>query len=311
MRKHGSRWILAMVAVFALVTAACGSDSNNDSNSGGGGSSGSEPAGDSVCASADMNAGDALAAICDAGVIRVSTDPEYPPQSSLDVETGDYVGFDIDTATEIANRLGVDVAWETPAWEAIIAGNWGDRWDMSVGSMTVTEERSQVLDFTPAYYFTPAAIAVATDSDVTTPDQLSGQTIAVCAGCTYDFYLQGTLDIPGFTFPPSPITDAEIRGFNTDSAAVQAVEAGQAQGVMSSQTLLQGKIDKGAGIRIIGEPFFYEPLSVAFDKEADLDQTALVDAVSTIVDDMHADGTLSGYSTEWFGEDFTVEAEPS
>ena len=240
--------------------------------------------------------------------IRVSTDPEYPPQSSLNVETGEYEGFDIDTATEIANRLGVTIQWETPAWEAIIAGNWNDRWDMSVGSMTVTKERAEVLDFTPAYYFTPAAIAVPTDSDVTSADQLSGTTVAVCAGCTYDFYLTGQLDIPGFDFPPSPITDADVRGFNTDSAAVQAVEAGQADAVMSSQTLLQGKIDKGADIKIVGEPLFYEPLSVAFDKEAQLDQASLVEAVSGIVEEMHADGTLSEYSNTWFGADFTKEA---
>lgn len=305
MRKFGTRWFVAFLAVFALVAAAC--SNSDDTGDGGGGTTGAEPTGDTVCASADTSAGDALAAICDAGTIRVSTDPEYPPQSSLNVETGEYEGFDIDTATEIANRLGVDVEWQTPAWEAIIAGNWQDRWDMSVGSMTVTKERAEVLDFTPAYYFTPASIAVGTDSDITSADQLSDMTVAVCAGCTYDFYLTGQLDIPGFEFPPSPISNPEVRGFNTDSAAVQAVEAGQADAVMSSETLLQGKIDKGAGIKIIGEPLFYEPLSVAFDKEAGLDQTALVEAVSGIVEDMHADGTLSDYSNTWFGADFTVE----
>ena len=50
---------------------------------------------------------------------------------------------------------------------------------------------------------------------------------------------------------------------------------------MSSQTLTLGQaIDKGAGIKIVGEPLFYEPLSVAFDKEAELDQASLVAAVS-------------------------------
>jgi polar amino acid transport system substrate-binding protein len=308
MPKYGSRWMLAMVTVLALVAAACGSD--DPSSSGDGGTS-AAPAANTVCASADLSAGDALAAVCEAGVIRVSTDPEYPPQSSLNVETSEYEGFDIDTAEEIGNRLGVDVEYETPAWEAIIAGSWQNRWDMSVGSMTVTKERAEVLDFTPAYYFTPAAVAVAGDSSITDPAELSGQTIAVCAGCTYDFYMQGTLNIPGFEFPPNPITGTEVRGYNTDSAAVQAVEAGQAQGVVSSQTLLQGKIDKGANIKIIGEPLFYEPLSVAFDKSAELDQTALVEAVSGIVADMHTDGTLSDYSTQWFGSDFTVEAAPS
>jgi ABC-type amino acid transport substrate-binding protein len=96
-----------------------------------------------------------LAQVCEAGLIVVSTDPAYPPQSFLD-ESGEYVGFDIDVAREIATRLGVDVEFTDPTFDAVVAGNWSDRWDMSVGSVTVTEERAEVLDFTQPYYFTPA-----------------------------------------------------------------------------------------------------------------------------------------------------------
>ena len=302
MRKIKFRGLLVLIASLALVAAACGGDDSSSTASGDSGSTGGT---DTVCASAVASPGDLLAKICGDGTIRVSTDPAYPPQSSLNVETGEYEGFDIDVATEIANRLGVEIAWETPAWEALIAGNWGGRWDMSVGSMTVTQERSEVLDFTPAYYFTPAFMAVASDSDVTSVDQLASSVIGVCAGCTYDYYLQGTLNIPGFDFPPNPIEGAEVRGFNTDATAVQALDAGQVDAVLSSVSLLQGKIDKGAPIKMIGDPLFFEPLSVAFDKSSDLDDAALVDAVSGIIEEMQADGTLSSLSDEWFGQDLT------
>jgi ABC-type amino acid transport substrate-binding protein len=101
-----------------------------------------------------------LAAVCEAGVIVVSTDPAYPPQSFLNETTGEYEGFDIDVATEIATRLGVDVEFTDPSFDAVVAGNWGGRWDMSVGSVTVTTERMDVLDFTQAYYYTPAQMSV-------------------------------------------------------------------------------------------------------------------------------------------------------
>ena len=62
--------------------------------------------------------------------------------------------------------------------------------------MTITLERAEVLDFTPPYYYTPAAIAVnednTTDHDVA---DLDGKKIGVCGGCTYDQFLQGKLDI--------------------------------------------------------------------------------------------------------------------
>jgi ABC-type amino acid transport substrate-binding protein len=105
-----------------------------------------------------------LAAVCEAGVIVVSTDPAYPPQSFLNEETGEYEGFDIDVAREIGTRLGVEVEFTDPTFDAVVAGNWGGRWDMSVGSVTVTTERMEVLDFTQAYYYTPAQLSVYDDS---------------------------------------------------------------------------------------------------------------------------------------------------
>jgi polar amino acid transport system substrate-binding protein len=301
MRKPRFAWLVGLIAVFALVAAACGGD---DGGSGDGGGTGASTTG--ACADADTSAGDLLAQICSEGVIRVSTDPAYPPQSSLNPETGDYEGFDIDVATEIAKRLGVEIEWETPKWEAITAGNWQGRWDMSVGSMTVTAERAEVLDFTPAYYYTPASVAVPSDSDVASVDDLNGKTIGVCSGCTYDFFLQGTLDIPGFEFPPPP-SGITVKGFDTDSTAFQALESGQVDAVMSATPTIEAAIDKGRDMVLVGEPLFAEPLSVAFDKESEVDQTAAVAAVSQIVEDMHSDGTLSDMSNTWYGQDLTVD----
>ena len=91
-----------------------------------------------ACGGCDDEASDdLLAAIEEKGVLTVSTDPAYPPQSELNEDTNQYEGFDIDVATEIAERLGVEIAWEAPAWETIIAGNWNGRWDVSTISQGV------------------------------------------------------------------------------------------------------------------------------------------------------------------------------
>ena len=130
----------------------------------------------------------------------------------------------------------------------------------------------------------------------------------MCAGCTYDFFLQGTLDIPGYTFEP-PIATSTIKGYDTDSTAIQALVSGQVDGAMSATPTLEGAIEKGQPIRLVGDPLFYEPLSVAFDKESELDQASLVAAVSDIVDEMHADGTLTDLSMQWYDTDLTVSNE--
>ena len=115
-----------------------------------------EPAEGATCDSGELDGH--LAQVCEAGTIVVSTDPAYPPQSFLN-DAGEYEGFDIDVANEIGQRLGVDVEFTDPTFDAVVAGNWSGRWDMSVGSVTVTEARMEVLDFTQPYYFTPAQMA--------------------------------------------------------------------------------------------------------------------------------------------------------
>jgi polar amino acid transport system substrate-binding protein len=302
------RPILVLLAVLTLVAAACGGgNDNNSGSSGGGGDTGGATAGSGSTAS---GADDLLARIKSDGVIRVSTDPAYPPQSSLNEDTGQYEGFDIDVTNEIAKRLGVKVEWQTPSWTALTSGGWSDRWDMSVGSMTVTKERAQVLDFTPAYYYTPASVAVHKDNTTiqNLDTDLDGKRIGVCGGCSYDSWLQGNLDIPGYTFDYI-VDNPQIQTYDTDTTAIRDLALGDGvrlDAVISAQPTLQGAIDKGQPIKIVGDPVFYEPLAVAFDKSAPLDDTSLVEAVSQIIQDMHDDGTLTDLSMKWYGTDLTT-----
>jgi len=298
--KLGFRRLVPLFAVLALVAAACGEDTPpaGDGND----------AGEGVCASYDKDAGDLLAKICSDGLITVSTDPAYPPQSELNASTGEYEGFDIDVATEIANRLGVDIGWETPDWEVLTAGSWNDRWDMSVGSMTPINERQEVLDFTEPYSFVPAVVVVHEDStvsDVTT--DLDGKKIGVCADCTYQFYLEKSLEISGFEFD-FVIDDAVVQGYDTDTTALQDLALGDGtrlDAVLTSVTTAES-FAKDNPVKIVGDPIFGEPLAIAFDKSSELDDATLLDAVDGIVADMHADGTLTELSLQWYdGVDVT------
>jgi polar amino acid transport system substrate-binding protein len=212
-------------------------------------------------------------------------------------------------ANEIASRLGVEVQWETPEWTAITSGGWSDRWDMSVGSMTVTAERDEVLFFSPAYYYTPAAVAVHADNttvqDLTT--DLDGATIGACGECTYDVWLQGNLNIPGYTFDYF-VDNPVIETYNTDTTAIRDLTLGDGirlDAVISALPTLEGAVDAGEPIKVVGDPVFFEPLAVAFDKGAPLDTASLFEAVSAIVEEMHMDGTLTDYSMTWYGTDLT------
>ena len=301
-------FLAVLVALLVAVLAACGGDSDSSAKDS---TSSDEPAassgggGEGVCAG-DVT--DELAKVCEAGKLTVSTDPAYPPQSSLNEQTGKYEGFDIDVATEIAKRLGVDVAWETPAWDVITAGSWNGRWDTTVGSMTPTNERQQVLYFTQPYNYTPAVAVVAADNDdindVTT--DLDGKKVGSCSPCTYSDFLEKKLAIDGYTFD-FVIDDAQVTGYDTDTTALEDLVNGRLDAVLTSVTTAQGYIDAGNPVKIVGEPLFYEPLSVGFDKSADPSSKSLFEAVDKIVGEMHQDGTLTSLSEKWYGQDLTTK----
>jgi polar amino acid transport system substrate-binding protein len=231
---------------------------------------------------ADMDdPNDLLNIVRERGALIVSTDPEYPPQSALTAE-GDFEGFDIDVATEIASRLGVEVQWETPSWDAITAGSWAGRWDISVGSMTITEERKERLSFTQPYYYTPGQLAVSTRSGIESVDEIP------------------------FSIPD----DAEVTTLPTDVNCAEAINAGRTDFDlwMSATPTIQEAIDAGMPIQLVGDPYFAEPLAVAIDKSGPPHEGLLYE-IDRIIGEMHADGTLTEFSMDWYGVDITQGAD--
>ncbi len=301
---------IAMVPIAMLILAACEAGGGAASESAAASATGGGTAGSKVCDTAGLDGH--LARICEAGKIVVSTDPAYPPQSFLNEETGEYEGFDIDVAKEIANRLGVEVEFTDPTFDAVVAGGWSDRWDMSVGSVTVTAEREEVLDFTQPYYFTPAQMAVLEDSDIQSIDDLAGETVCVGESTTYLFWIEGTLSLPASAGDIAEVPDGMTSTtFPTDIDCAEAWRSGRTEdfaGWLTALPTAQGAIDSGDyPIRLVGDPVFYEPLAVAFDKQVE-DNDSLVEAVDQIVGEMHDDGTLTAMSEQWYeGLDYTTQ----
>jgi polar amino acid transport system substrate-binding protein len=259
------------------------------------------------------DAEDLLEEIQDRGTIRVSTDANYEPQSFLNA-AGDFVGFDIDAATEIAKRLDVDIEFVTPSWDIITAGNWADQWDLSVGSMTVTPARQKVLLFAdPAYYYTPAQFAAADGSGIDSYADLDGQTICVGQATTYESWLNG--DLEGLGLPDESLyaeapTGISVIPLETDSNCVESIQAGREEflAFLTSNTVIQRAIEEsGVAIHRVGSAVFSENLAASADRNSTLDSTSLIDRVGEIVAEMHEDGTLSQMSLKWFGYDITLD----
>jgi polar amino acid transport system substrate-binding protein len=259
-----------------------------------------------ACSGSDTNT--LLGKVEAAKKIIMSTDPQYPPQSELDPNSPlGYKGFDIDVGSEIAKRLGVAIEFTTPDWNIITAGSWGGRWDFSVGSMTITTPRKEVLSFSEPYYYTPAQMATSTASGITTLEGLAGKTICVGEATTYFDWMSGTLDKNDVVAEVDPPEGAKVSTLSTDRLCAETWKAGRTdfEGWLSSSTTVKSAIDEGLPLIAAGEPVFYEPLGVAFDKQGP-DPKTMVDKVNSILDDMRKDGTLTSLSEKWFGIDLTV-----
>jgi len=254
-----------------------------------------------------------LGIILSSGKIRISTDPNYKPFSFLNTATNTYEGFDTSTAEETVKRLSAKVGkeitidWQTPGWDLITAGSWGGRWDISIGSMSVTVTRAKVVDFADPYYFDSGAVAVPKDSPVQSLSELDGgKTFCVGAATTYEQWLKGTLEIVDPNIVKAP-TSPDVTSLPTDNECVQAVTAGRKFDAIVANANGLADAAKTQPIRVLaGPPIFTVSVAFALDKSGP-DDKALLALLNEIVGEMHSDGTLSQLSTKWLEKDVTVK----
>lgn len=270
-----------------------------------------------ACGGGGTSSDDLLEVIKDRGYMVVSTDANYEPQSFLDptaaraagtvcpndtLTYGEMIGFDIDTANAVAEGLGVEVCFATPDWDLVTAGSWGDRWDISIGSMTITKTRQKSLDFAQPYYYTPAQFAAAADSGYTSLDDLEGETICIASATTYLDWFNGELTIPEESILVDPPSDFTLAELPTDQECAQAIAAGRPEFsvYLTSDTVVTSNIDAGLDVVKLGPVVFIEELAPAIDKSGSYDTASFVSEVSDVLKGLHANGTLSRFSMEWF-----------
>jgi polar amino acid transport system substrate-binding protein len=269
-------------------------------------------------------ASDLLGAIQERGYILVSTDPNYAPQSFLNTEgsrpadtkcpsdaltTAEMQGFDVDVAIAIGDGLGVETCFATPSWDTITAGSWADNWDVSVGSMTITTTRQEVLDFSVPYYYTPAVVAVRADAGISSLADLEGQSLCAGTATTYESWLNH--DMAGLGLPESSIyaeaPNVTVIPLETDQECAQAIASGREDfvGYVTSETVVDANIAEGFPVVKVGSAVYSEDLAAALDKSSTLPTATLLAEINRIFTEMHADGTLSELSLKWFELDLT------
>jgi polar amino acid transport system substrate-binding protein len=277
---------MLLTSLAVIVLGACGSSSSSSSSS-----ASSSPSASKVEQILGHAPTGLAKQIVDNGYFTAANDANYAPQSVVKKD-GSLVGFDVDTAKKVGELLGLEVKFQNPAWDSIPTGLQTGRFDVSIGSMTITADRQKTLDFTAPYYFTPAVVITrAGTPGLDTVESLAGKTIGTAAGSSYYDWLQKG-------------TKAKIKSYDSSVTSMTDLSRKRLDGVMTAAPTAQQAIAAGQPFQITGKPFFYEDLGMAL-KKGEPDWLALLDyAVKT----MHEDGSLTTMSTQWYnGLDLTVQ----
>lgn len=297
------------VVVLSLAAVACSSASSDEASGG------------ATTAAGDPTT-DQLAQILDRGTLVAYWYPDYPPVSyeiegaerpadtkcNADQRAGaELTGYDVETSKLVADRLGVEACFVKVDWTEVVAGNWGDRFDIAYGSGSINEDRMERLWMTQPYFAVPNSYYVAEDSPYQQMSDLDGKEIGACAGCSHELYLRGELVIPGVEIVPT-VEDPQIAVYNQESEGLKAVAKGTIDAFLCGDNVGDEQIDAGLPLRkIAGVAFTYYP-SGFVDKSSGLSATSFVDSVNEIIQAAHADGTLQGLSQEFFGQDYAAAA---
>lgn len=256
-------------------------------------------------------ANDRLAEVKKRGKLMIATDANYKPQSFKNPD-GSWEGFDIAVGQEIAKRLGVEAEFLDISWDVITAGSWNGRWDINIGSMTVTPDRKKVILFTEPYYYTPAAFAVHKDSTAASIDDLKNKKVGVGTATTYADYLDGTLVLENETIVTPAPSGVSKQVYDTDTLALTDLALGNGTRLDAALTALptiESAIKEGQPLKVLGAPVYYEQLAVALDKTSPEPSDSLQTAIDLVVRQMREDGTLTALSNKYYGIDLTTKTQ--
>jgi len=209
----------------------------------------------------------------------------YPPFSFA--KNGEVTGFDVELGKLLAEKMGMTPKFVTNPFETIIQGLTSSKYDAVIGSLTVTPERQQQVDFTIPYYTTGAQIYVQADNtDITGPADLRGKSIGVVKASTFLAMAQKMTD------------KSKAIGFDSDVIALQDLVAGRVDAVITDQIVGGLAIKKGLAIKAVGEPFAVADQAIAVRK----DEPQLLANLNKALEEAKADGSYKALSMKWLGQ---------
>jgi polar amino acid transport system substrate-binding protein len=199
-----------------------------------------------------------LEEILQRGVLRVGMST-FVPWAMKDKE-GNFVGFEIDVATRLANDMVVGVEFVPTKWSGIIPALLTGKFDVIIGGMGIRPDRNIKVNFTIPYDYSGMSIVahkeLAAGFDELADFNNSEVTISVRLGTTAETAIKKYMP------------DAKIKLFDDESQAIQELLNGRAYAMVASAPLPAELAAKNAETLFLplSETFTKEPIGFALRK---------------------------------------------
>lgn len=236
---------------------------------------------------------DLLAAIQAKGEIVVAMEGTWAPWTYHD-ESDELVGYDVEVAKAIADRLGVTAVFAEGEWDGLLEGLDAGRYDIMVNGVDIDEERQKKYDFTTPYAYNRTAVIVRSDDDsIQSMEDLNGKHTANTISSTYATVAESY--------------GAQVTGVDDLAQTFELLLTGRIDATLNAEVTYYDymKAHPDAPIKVA----CLDPVSTqaAIPMRKGEETASLLEAVNQALEEMREDGTLSDLSEKYFGFDISQE----
>ena len=285
MKKYRFAALLAAAVLCVSALSACSQNSGQTSTPG----NASTP----VSSSQTEVPADLLTQIRERGEIVVAMEGTWAPWTYHN-ESDQLVGYDVEVAQNIAERLGVNVRFAEGEWDGLLAGLDSGRYDIMVNGVDIDEARSEKYDFSSPYAYNCTAVIVSGDNDsIQSMEDLDGKSTANTLNSTYANVAESY--------------GAEVTGVDDFIQTIELLNSGRIDATLNAEVSYYDYMAQhpDANIKIA----CIDPAStqVAIPMRKGEESAALVAAINDALAEMAEDGTLTELSIKYFGTDISKE----
>ena len=232
---------------------------------------------------AEAPAAEAPAAVTtvEEGKLHMATNAAFPPYEMIS-DNGGFEGIDVEIATLIAQKLGLELVVDDMEFGSVITSVQGGKSDIAMAGLTVTEERKQNVDFTESYAMGVQVIIVPEDSDIATVDDLANdKMIGVQDGTTGYIYCSAPVDEGGYG-------EDHVTSYPNGAMAIEALKGGKVDAVVIDNEPAKAFVAANEGLKILETEYIVENYAIGISK----DNNGLRDAVNNALKELIADGSV-------------------